>query len=318
MKSREQCLRQAEELSRAHPYFKWTHIEALAGWCRYGDRCVYCGKPLLNNWETVVSSAHTDHLLPRKYTEIEWDDLNLVLCCTTCNCLKADYDANPDVAPELRYTGGQITEAQHTAILEACRREVSRRRAERQAHIETALVQWRRLNENRQQPSSDESSLKNSHLRILLSGKAQWDLARQQRPTTNPDLQGVDLKGRDLKHFDFRGANLTRADLSEANLALADFDATFRERVAGKTRGADLSRANLSGANLRMATLKSAVLNQASLRNANLEKARVDGADLTGCDLRGADLSTVEGLTHEQIATALIDESTKLPPYLSF
>lgn len=70
-----------------------------------------------------------------------------------------------------------------------------------------------------------------------------------------------------------------------------------------------------------MLDLSGASLASADLTNARLGKARLGAADfldatLDGTDLRGTDLSEVEGLTREQIESAITDENTILPDYL--
>jgi 5-methylcytosine-specific restriction endonuclease McrA len=142
MKNDEECSREADKLRGSHPYFRWPHPGALAGWRRYGGCCVYCDKNLMADWEALWSSAHTDHLLPRKYKALLWHHWNLVLCCSTCNILKRHYDANSDLPTELRYESGPLTSEQHTAILELCRREVRERRRKKQEDMENALACW--------------------------------------------------------------------------------------------------------------------------------------------------------------------------------
>ena len=72
--------------------------------------------------------------------------------------------------------------------------------------------------------------------------------------------------------------------------------------------GAKVRRTNLSQTNLTHANLSHADLTGANLRGANLA-----GAILTGTILRGADLSGVINLTKEQLAVAVIDDTTILP-----
>lgn len=67
-------------------------------------------------------------------------------------------------------------------------------------------------------------------------------------------------------------------------------------------------------------------LSQASLRGANLSGADASGALFRYADfagtllrdtvLRGADLTGAVNLTEEQLATAVIDETTRLPEYI--
>jgi uncharacterized protein YjbI with pentapeptide repeats len=75
--------------------------------------------------------------------------------------------------------------------------------------------------------------------------------------------------------------------------------------------GARVRRTDLSNANLTRANLRNADLTGANLRGANLA-----GAILDGTILRGADLSDVKNLTQRQLASAVIDETTILPPLL--
>ncbi|HEX3863796.1 MAG TPA: pentapeptide repeat-containing protein [Stellaceae bacterium] len=75
---------------------------------------------------------------------------------------------------------------------------------------------------------------------------------------------------------------------------------------------------DLSGAKVRRTNLAHTNLTRANLSYADLTGADLRGADLaetilTGTILRGADLSGVVNLTKEQIAAAVIDETTILP-----
>ncbi len=72
--------------------------------------------------------------------------------------------------------------------------------------------------------------------------------------------------------------------------------------------GAKVRRTNLSHTNLTRANLSHADLTGADLRGANL-----GGAILTGTILRGANLSDVKNLTKEQLAVAIVDDTTILP-----
>ena len=71
-------------------------------------------------------------------------------------------------------------------------------------------------------------------------------------------------------------------------------------------RRVDLSNADLAGANLAGADATSA-----NFRGANFKDANLKGTILRGADLRGA-----KNLTREQLAAAVIDETTRLPDYL--
>jgi uncharacterized protein YjbI with pentapeptide repeats len=165
------------------------------------------------------------------------------------------------------------------------------------------------------------------HVRVLLSGKEQWEFVREKRPLTNPDLSGANLSGANLRGFDLSGADLREANLSSANLANADLRAISGGRsialqllgtpVQGNRGYFGIGQADKANAK-PIATPMGADLGKANLSGANLKGAAVDGANFSGCDLRGADLSTATGMTPEQIAVAVVDETTKLPLYLNF
>lgn len=78
----------------------------------------------------------------------------------------------------------------------------------------------------------------------------------------------------------------------------------------------DLSGARIRRTNLSHANLTGANLSNADLTGANLVGANLAGAILTGTILRGADLSDVRNLTRDQIAAAVIDDTTILPSNL--
>jgi uncharacterized protein YjbI with pentapeptide repeats len=72
--------------------------------------------------------------------------------------------------------------------------------------------------------------------------------------------------------------------------------------VPGRLEALDFSSANLTRARLARTTMVN---------------VRFDGADLTGADLSGADLSAAVGLGTSQLESAITDENTKLPAYLT-
>lgn len=76
--------------------------------------------------------------------------------------------------------------------------------------------------------------------------------------------------------------------------------------------GAFIRRTDLSHANLERANLAGA-----DAANANFRGANFKDAILTGTVLKGADLREAKHLTAEQLAAAVIDETTLLPDYLS-
>jgi HNH endonuclease len=95
----------ARELRKATPYFKggW-HLNAVQAFIRDGGCCVYCGKPLLDNYG-VSKTATIDHLLPsHTYPERGWNVDNLVPACATCNRTKLYYDPSETNGKDLVIT----------------------------------------------------------------------------------------------------------------------------------------------------------------------------------------------------------------------
>lgn len=135
-------------------------------------------------------------------------------------------------------------------------------------------------------------------------------------------LEGADLHGRSLANANLASAGLREADLTDADCRLAIFvsaDLRHADCTAADLTGADLSVANLRGVGLRMAKLAGASLRGADLAGACLTDTVLAGTDLAGAnlldaDLRKSDLSEAVGLTHEQIAKARADASTRMPP----
>jgi hypothetical protein len=108
----------------------------------------------------------------------------------------------------------------------------------------------------------------------------------------------------DLRQTDLRGADLREAHLEGAILWAAHLE------------NADLRKTHLEIANLREAHLERAFLGKAHLEGAVLDGAHLERAFLGKAHLEGANLWLAEGLTQEQIHSAIIDEKTKLPDYL--
>mgnify|MGYP001615131551 CR=1 FL=1 len=112
-----------------------------------------------------------------------------------------------------------------------------------------------------------------------------------------------------LRHAHLEGACLCRANLAEAALSEARLE-------LGDLRGAHLTEANLQGAHLERARLADANLEWAALGHARLEGTDLTRAQLQHADLRGVDLRRVTGVTREQLAQAITDETMLLPDYL--
>ncbi|BCM90447.1 hypothetical protein IAD21_02300 [Abditibacteriota bacterium] len=106
-----------------------------------------------------------------------------------------------------------------------------------------------------------------------------------------------------------------QAVLSVLGRRITEFDP---EQSHVDLHGTSMARAympfsNFVGAFLYEANLEGAVLQSADLRGAWLWKARLAGVILDGAHLEGADLTGVSGLTLEQLKSAHLDSTTKLP-----
>jgi uncharacterized protein YjbI with pentapeptide repeats len=118
------------------------------------------------------------------------------------------------------------------------------------------------------------------------------------------------LVGADLSRANLQGIYLFQANLRRADLAWADLKESFAYEAdlqGANLQNVDLRGADLSGANLSGANLKGARLDQANLENSNLNKTNLSGTSLT----------TVKGLTAQQLATAVTDNTTQMPENLS-
>jgi uncharacterized protein YjbI with pentapeptide repeats len=105
--------------------------------------------------------------------------------------------------------------------------------------------------------------------------------------------------------LDGKGLNLSKINLSNAYLPSVDL------------RESDLSQANFQNAILYSSKLNNANLSEANLNGANLVYAQLHKARIKGANLRGANLNRANGLTCEQIKSAVIDEETRFPDYIS-
>ena len=95
-------------------------------------------------------------------------------------------------------------------------------------------------------------------------------------------------------------------NLSWAHIPRVDLSRTVLEHA--KFRGTVLREADLRSSNLSYAYFREADLRRADMRGVNFQGTDIEGADLRGADLRGA-----KNLTREQIESAVIDETTRLP-----
>ncbi|OQX06643.1 MAG: hypothetical protein BWK80_50470 [Desulfobacteraceae bacterium IS3] len=129
------------------------------------------------------------------------------------------------------------------------------------------------------------------------------------------NFSGANLLEANLSGANLSGANLSGADLSDADVSYADVsyaDVSFIDLTHTDLKDADLSKANLSYANLSKANLS-----KANLSGANLNGADLEGANLNGTNLRKTKLREVRELTRKQLETAVADDTTELPEYLT-
>jgi 5-methylcytosine-specific restriction endonuclease McrA len=59
-------------------------------------RCVYCGRDMKADYDTFMM-AEEDHLVPGSKNGYKRDLTNLVLSCSVCNRLKADFVPDPPI-----------------------------------------------------------------------------------------------------------------------------------------------------------------------------------------------------------------------------
>jgi uncharacterized protein YjbI with pentapeptide repeats len=102
-----------------------------------------------------------------------------------------------------------------------------------------------------------------------------------------------------------KGLDLSGMDRSKAFLSHSDFSES------------DLSHSNLQNADLYQTNFQNANLSKANLKEANMNYTSLGDANLTGADLRGAGLGHALGLTCDQVKSAVIDENTVMPDYIS-
>lgn len=137
-------------------------------------------------------------------------------------------------------------------------------------------------------------------------------------------LRNASLVGAALKWANLYGATFTRANLREATLnsaVLAGTKFTNADLYAATFVGASLTQADFTHANLASADLTGTQMTKVTLTHADLRSAKLDGADLgkatlTRAQLGGADLGHARGLTTSQLAVAVTDSKTILPPHL--
>ena len=83
-------------------------------------RCVYCGLDLKADFDRFVMATE-DHLVPQSRGGVGRDLENLILSCTVCNRLKADFVPEPVIDPK----------SERRKYIAAVRGHIMRRRSDR-------------------------------------------------------------------------------------------------------------------------------------------------------------------------------------------
>ncbi|RCJ36987.1 hypothetical protein A6770_15295 [Nostoc minutum NIES-26] len=133
------------------------------------------------------------------------------------------------------------------------------------------------------------------------------DPENQRLDLRNIDIKGANLFQANLQKAIFTGSNLQMADLNEAKLQESDLHGAYL--VDASLRVAQLQGAKLNRANLQRADLGGAYLQKAFLCGANLQWTSFYKTNLQGTEFDGA--TNLEPL---QIALAICDRDTSLPP----
>jgi uncharacterized protein YjbI with pentapeptide repeats/CheY-like chemotaxis protein len=157
----------------------------------------------------------------------------------------------------------------------------------------------------------------------ILDDHRRW-LESRAAEGARANLEKLDIAGVDLSGLDLSNANLRAADMSDAvcrGTVLQGADLRGAVMSGAVLREADLTVAKLRHDDMRFADLTAAVFKDADLAGARMSGVKIEGTDFTGAimlytDLEGADLEKATGLTQQQIAKAVGDTSTKLPPRL--
>ena len=162
------------------------------------------------------------------------------------------------------------------------------------------------------------------------------------------ELRGADFRGADFLQTTLAGADLEGARFDGARFSQSYLVSVDTSAVSGRTQvrngitepvpppplparnagrasfrgtrfdGMNFDAMDLSGGDFRGASFDGGNFRDADLRRADLRDTRhrlndFRGAKLDGADLRGADLTSARNLTPAQLATAVTDDTTRLP-----
>jgi hypothetical protein len=135
----DELLRVARGMCESGPAFMrhWPP-EVLAIWLRYGCRCAYCDRDLLESRGIAYCFSDREHVLPKcKYPSLESDLANLVVACAACNTIKGDWDPNKE-RPLVTVDVQHLTDDQHDELVARSRNHVQTKMAETEHEFKQA------------------------------------------------------------------------------------------------------------------------------------------------------------------------------------
>lgn len=116
----------ATDLRKNEALGHWPKLWLMV-WVRDNCRCVYCGRDMIESYETANYLYEHDHLLPYcEYHELDMVEWNRVLSCSPCNRIKSTFDPNrftvhgPEQVP-IYVQGKTPTETERTLLLQRVR-----------------------------------------------------------------------------------------------------------------------------------------------------------------------------------------------------
>jgi hypothetical protein len=176
--------------------------------------------------------------------------------------------------------------------------------------LTTYIREQARWQINKMRAGKEQVELK-PEIQAILSVLGNRSKSYGEGETRIMDLKGVDLRGANLEMYNFDGADFSLAHLEKTilkgiKLKQASLRGAYLNNAGleqAQLQGAILSAADLSDANLTGAVFKDAIMDEV-----DFSRATLDGADFIGVNLKNA-----RNLTREQIKSAKMDQTTRLP-----
>ncbi|WP_329334204.1 pentapeptide repeat-containing protein [Streptomyces sp. NBC_00663] len=205
--------------------------------------------------------------------------------------------------------------------------ESEREQASMHEHVQAALTVLGRRPERRE---SFAINLRHTDLRGAQLASADLRSVNLQgsfleyAELKNADLLEANMEACHLEHCNLTGADLTSSNLERAYICEATLDDARLDHARlnyALVKGSSLVKTSLVKANLQGARFIGAVLDDADLTSSRMMVAKftgtyTKGAKLDGALLHAADLSEADDLTVEQMLSARIEYSTKVPNHL--